>query len=114
MHQEDASRISPPGDTLTGGAATEIAGRRELYIPTIGNGDDRGGIGGVGDVYCPTPEHSCTVYNDHTHCRYVSGGIATHWVAGVLAEVVTREPGPRGEAGSSKGGMNGGDGGECE
>ena len=106
MHQEDAGRLSPPGDIATDGVAANIEGGWEMGLPTSGYGNGRCGLLGGGDECRLPPEHSCTCHCNQTHYGSVSGGGAAPWEAGTPEVLGTGDLGPGGDAGGCKGGRD--------
>ena len=89
MHQDYSGRLSPPGDTPTDGVAAKTARGQEMGLPTIGHSNVVCGLGGGVDVYCPPPEHSCTVLHNLTHYIHLPGGGAAPWGSGIPVVVRT-------------------------
>ena len=106
MRLLEAGWISPPGDMLTDGASAGTADGQDLGLPTIGNGNDGGGLGGGGYLCHLPPEHRRTVNHNQIHYGSVYGVKTAPWGMGVPEVAVTGDIGPGGYAVGGKGVAN--------
>ena len=115
MHQDDAGRISPPGDLTTDGLEADTAGGWDLLVPTSGGSNGRIGIGGGGELRHQPPKHILTVHRNQTHYGSVNNGGLVPRSTGLPAVVVTGVSRLGGDTGGVKGGgyvREGGGGGQ--
>ena len=94
IHQQDSGQISPPGDTPTDRAESEMSGKRELGLLTFGVGNGGCSIERGGDICTPAPEHSRIFHCNQNLYRSVLGNGAAPWGKGVPAVVGVGELGP--------------------